>query len=93
MAYVAIVPNEQFAGQVYGVQFHKGRAIVAEQTVDTSLGRTAEEVARLLKVDFHFAVLPMDAAPDQVLAAAATLPPAPKRDAPVGEGKYKAEKK
>ncbi len=47
--YLVHVPNEQFSENIMGVQFNKGKATVDEYSVDASLGRSVEEVARQMK--------------------------------------------
>lgn len=51
--------NPQYRGKAAGVTFTNGKALVEENTIDTTLGRTPEEIADLLKKDFNYEVNPI----------------------------------
>ena len=54
--YIVTVPNIEYDGKTYGVQFYQGKALIAEHTIDSRLGWTVDEIARKLKADFSYEV-------------------------------------
>jgi len=54
--YLITVPKDTYNGKTLGVKFNDGKAVVDEYTVPKNLGRSVDEVARLMKRDFGFEV-------------------------------------
>jgi hypothetical protein len=54
--YVATVINPNFNGKVAGVRFWDGKALVTEETIDKFLGRSLEEVIRMMEKDFGYEI-------------------------------------
>jgi hypothetical protein len=65
--YIVTTPkNPQYSGKVGGVLFQGGKAFVSEHTINPALGRSADEVAKMLKEDFGYDVQPVNYAPSVV---------------------------
>jgi len=76
MQYLVTTPkNPQYSGKVCGVLFQGGRAFVSEHTINPALGRSADEVARILKEDFGYDVQPVNYTPPVVEAVLAQVEP------------------
>jgi len=54
--YLVTAPKDTYDGKTLGVKFQDGKAVVDEYTVPKLLGRSPDEVARLMKRDFGFEV-------------------------------------
>lgn len=57
-SYLVSTPgNPNFSGKVYGITFTNGRAFVSDQTVDSRLGWSADQIAFSMKKDFGYDVV------------------------------------
>lgn len=54
--YLVTAPIDTYSGKTLGIKFNDGKAVVDEYTVPKNLGRSPDEVARLMKRDFGFEV-------------------------------------
>jgi hypothetical protein len=74
--YIVTTPkNPQYSGRVGGVLFQAGKAFVSEHTINPALGRSADEVAKMLKDDFGYDVQPVNYTPPVVEAVLARVEP------------------
>lgn len=58
--YRVIVPNQQFSEKVAGVLFQNGKAVIDIETIDAGLGRSPDEIARIMREDFGYSVQELD---------------------------------
>ena len=58
--YVVTVPNPEYQGKTFGVQFWKGRALIAPHTLDPIIGLGTEEIAIRMRNEFGYDVQPVE---------------------------------